>query len=223
MPPRETGTLNVDPEVASLLAEIRLLERVDVVPELDVDRVRDAERGLGLTLPDDVLAVFAAAVPRLADRRGFDLAKIVGHTGVLRALGVRGDLVAVGESGRETFFCVEKGRAEEEGRAMLVVWDAATREGERRRLVDWLRGEVAAIRSVRHGAPRVDAALGSTFRPRLVRRLPEGSSGQRVRHKTFGEGFVLREMGTGPNRKVQVDFPGRGSKLLQARFLEYLE
>ena len=61
------------------------------------------------------------------------------------------------------------------------------------------------------------------FSPELTRVLPGGSDGTRVRHKVFGEGRVYVEIGDGPTRKVKVEFPGHGLKLLQARFLEYLD
>lgn len=219
---RQTGFLTLRPAVASILAELRLLERVDTAPELEVEAVRDVERGIGLTVPDEVLAIFASFVPRLSESRGFELGRVVAHTGVLRALGARGDLVAVGrERGSERFFCLEKGHTTAE--TGLLVFEAETREGTRKPLLDFLREELADLRRALPEAPRVDPSLGATFKPRLVRRLPEGSAGIRVRHKTFGEGFVLRELGTGPGRKVQVDFPGKGLKLLQASFLEYLE
>ncbi|HTM21012.1 MAG TPA: hypothetical protein VL172_10905, partial [Kofleriaceae bacterium] len=80
-------------------------------------------------------------------------------------------------------------------------------------LAPWLAARAA-------GLPPGDAGL----RVRVQPSRPESTlSGRRVRHKVFGEGRLLKEIGTGPDRKVQVDFPRRGLVLLQAKFLEFLD
>jgi hypothetical protein len=58
--------------------------------------------------------------------------------------------------------------------------------------------------------------LSSKFRPVLVDRSP--GSYRRVWHHRFGSGFVLREYNDG-NHKVEVDFPGAGTKLLLASYV----
>jgi len=49
---------------------------------------------------------------------------------------------------------------------------------------------------------------------------PRTEKVRRVRHKLFGEGTVLREIDAGAQRKLEVDFPGVGKKLLLERFVE---
>ncbi|MBI5511251.1 MAG: UvrD-helicase domain-containing protein [Deltaproteobacteria bacterium] len=44
--------------------------------------------------------------------------------------------------------------------------------------------------------------------------------GSRVHHSTFGEGRVLASDGEGPRRKLTIDFPGVGRKVIVARFVE---
>jgi hypothetical protein len=62
------------------------------------------------------------------------------------------------------------------------------------------------------------------YRPRLLARVPESTSrGRPVRHAKFGLGKALCEVGTGKDRKIKVDFPGHGLKLLAVRFVEYLD
>lgn len=222
-PSRVAGNLPVSDALRAVLCELRLVAGVDTLPELDVDRVRDVERGAGMALSDEVLAVFAARVPALETDREMTLAGVVGLTGAVRALGARGDLVAIGRDlGTRVFRCVEKGHEEADG-VRLAVYDADERSLSHLDLLAFLRGEVARLRAERPQAAPWDPALAGTFVPRLTRRLPESAPGRRVRHKTFGEGKILREIGQGPNRKVQVDFPGRGLKLLRAEYLEYLE
>ena len=217
---RQAGELSVDEALRTRLAHLRFLQVVDALPELGVDAVRDAENAVGMRLPDALLAVFAAAIPWLKTEHGMTLPGVVGHTGAARSLGARGDLVAVARAGM-VFHCLEKG-APPEAELRLQRYDAADRSLSKTTLPAFLDAAIEAVR-VQSLVPEFDPALVSTFRPRLVRPLPESAPGRRVRHRTFGEGKVLQEIGKGENRKVKVDFPGRGLKLLQARFLEYLD
>jgi hypothetical protein len=90
------------------------------------------------------------------------------------------------------------------------------RTSEQFLLSEWLRKQAASADAA--------AAAPAEFRARLTVPMPESSmSGRRVRHKKFGDGKALREIGDGPTRKVQADFPGWGLKLIQARFLEFLD
>lgn len=198
--PRATGDLAPSPRVARALSALR----GDAGPvDLDNDRVRKIEAAVGVRLPDDVLACFAAGV--LADRCAMTLGSVVGHTGALREAGARGDLIGVGRVERDVILCVRKPER------TLVSFDVTDRSERDHDLAAWLEGM----------APGADAP---PLHARLVAFQPESTmAGRRVRHAKFGEGKALREIGTGPTRKVQVDFPGRGLKLLQARFLEFLD
>lgn len=211
---RETGPIPVSPRLGEMLIRLRAAEGVQAQPEVDVDAVRDVDRALGWRLPDDLIATFAARLPQLEVERELALAKVVGHTGRVRAMGAPGDLVGVGKDDTRVWLCVRKGEQPPEGTA-LFKYDADDGSTFRVPLVDYLEACLGE-------AGTAEPAAGA-FEPVLVRRLPAGSPGQRVRHATFGEGKVLKETGSGPTRKVQVDFPGRGLKLLQARFLEYLD
>ena len=201
--PRAAGSLDLSDAIRARLAELRFLSGVDLPPELDLEAVRDTERAVGMHLPDEVLATFAARVPHLSDHHGFELGSVVAHTGTLRALGARGDYVGVGEDPDQArYWCVEKGRVFEE--TTLLVVEALASEAMPITLADLLDGVIRRLRAADPGAPAFDPGLAVTFAPRLVRPLPESAEGIRVRHKVFGEGFVLQELGTGPARKVKV-------------------
>ncbi len=198
--PRAPGDLAPSPRVARALSALR----GDAGPvELDNDRVRSVEAGVGVRLPDDVLACFASGA--LADRCAMTLGSVVGHTGALREAGARGDLIGIGLIEPGVILCVRKS---ERTLVQFDLHDGSERDHD---LAAWLETL----------APGADAP---PLHARLVAFQPESTmAGRRVRHSKFGEGKALREIGTGPTRKVQVDFPGRGLKLLQARFLEFLD
>lgn len=192
------------------LGALRALHAVAAPPELELQRVHEVEAAFGSHVPDDVLAVFAAHVPLLAETHRMTMGSVVGHTGGLREHGARGDLIGVGVLAPGEVLCAEKNAT-----GTLIGFEL---DGKGEREVDlaaWLRGLASETPSTSPPAP---------FEPVLVATQPESTmAGRRVRHKVFGVGKALKESGTGPTRKVQVDFPGRGLKLLQARFLEYLD
>jgi hypothetical protein len=212
--PRDLGPFAIAPEVRAALAELRHRAGVTGPAEIDADQVRAVEIGVALRFSNDLLAVFAAAVPLLRDRYELALGKVVAHTGELRTRRARGDLVGVGQIARGIKLCVEK-KADVGARFRLAIYDMEARTIEPVDLALWLEARASELAHI--------TAAADDFTPMLVRQLPGGSSGRRVRHPVFGEGRVYVELGTGPERKVKVDFPGVGLKLLQARFLEYLD
>ena len=227
---REAGRIEVGEGLFERLSLFRRVEDVRTPAELEVEAVRDVERGLGWRLPNDMLGIFAAHVPFLEDSLEMSLSKVIGHTGKVRALGATGDLVGIGKEGRARFLCLEK-KGETTAEPRLTIFDTDDRKMSRSPLLEWLDGIIEQRASLM-GIPPAEPATSSTpgsfgdkreFEPTLVRRLPTGSPGQEVMHPTFGVGRVLLEKGAGPNRKVKVDFPGKGLKLIQARFLRWLE
>jgi hypothetical protein len=216
---RKPGPIDVPDAVASRLAELRAREGVTLAASLDIDSLRDVERAVGLRLADDVLALLAAHLPSLEEGLDLRLAAIVGHTGAARERGARGDLVALGCLDGHVWLCVDLHR--DPSGTRLRTYDAEDRSLSTHRLVDWLDQRLDLARE---SAPGALPAPLPPFAPRLVARpLESSAAGRRVRHAAFGEGILLAEQGTGPDRKVKCEFPGLGVKLLKARFLDFLE
>jgi hypothetical protein len=214
---RGPGALAIAPGLARALARLRAAAGVTGAPELAIDELRNVELAVGVRFEDDLLAVFAAAAPPLSTVHQMALARVVALTGALREHRVRGDLVGVGRADSTTFLCVDlrSGRSPS-GTTELVLHDVESgRPHAILSLAAWIEERAA-------GCPDTDAP----FAPRVAPAMTESynaASARRVRHRVFGEGRVLSEHGDGPTRKVKADFPRAGLKLLQARFLEFLD
>jgi hypothetical protein len=211
--PRRSASLNVDPEWGLALARLRMDAAVDAAAELDVDHVRSVEATVGARIPDSILALVAARVPWLEQELACCLARFADHTARARDARAPGDFVGIAASDRRTFYGFRPGRGEEQ----IAVYDAERRETTVRSLDRWL-AEVA-----QKVGRRVVGEASEPLHARLVRVVLPPGEGQRVRHRTWGEGRVLAEDGEGPTRKVKAEFPGLGLKVVQARFLEFVE
>lgn len=208
--PRKPGPLPVSPRLGAALTVLRTHYDVSAAAELDLDRVHEVESAFGLRLPDDLLAIYAAAIPPFVKRHKLTIGSVIAHTGALREHRARGDLVGIGQLEARAFLCLSKSDAE-----YPLLFDADDRTSVPFDLAAWIERQAHAVG---------DPATAEPLAARLVAFQPESTlSGKRVRHKIFGEGRALSETGTGPLRKVKCDFPGRGLKLLQARFLEFLD
>jgi|GEM_PF-6865328 len=206
---RSPRDLSVSGELQQALARLRGGAGVSGRAEVDLDELHSVEEAFAIRFADDLLAVFAAGVPSLLQRYRMKLSMVIAHTGELQRRGARGDLVGVGYDERaEEFVCVTKSTAET---TTLVLFDPDDRSTTRVALLEWLQERAP-------GGP-----VDEEFAPKLHREMPGTPSGRRARHKTFGEGRILKEDGTGPTRKVQVAFPNIGMKIVQARFLEFLD
>lgn len=208
--PRKPGPLPVAPRLGAALSLLRARHGVTAAPELDLDRVHEVESAFGLRLPDDLLAIFAAHIPPFVERHKLTIGSVIAHTGALREHRARGDLIGVGQLAARAFVCLSKSDPQH-----LLLFDADDRTCDAFDLEAWVDAQAA-----RAGDPTESPPLAA----RLVAFQPESTlAGRRVRHRVFGEGRALSETGTGPTAKVKCDFPGRGLKLLQARFLEFLD
>jgi hypothetical protein len=210
---RHMGELVIDELLGDALAALRHQAQVSSRPVIDADTLHAVEIAVGHRFANDLLATWAAAIPCLASEREFLLGRVVAHTGALAVAGAPGDLIGLGREGEE-YLCLEKRRATAD-HTLLSRFRPGTRSATRFcPLVEW----ISALVPPADGVPALEP-----YAPRLERTPPTGSSGQRVRHKSFGVGRVYVEIGTGPERKVKVDFPGVGLKFVAARFLEYLD
>jgi len=194
---------------------LRAAAGVTAAPVLAIEEVRNVELAVGMRFADDLLAGIAAATPPLSTTHALVLARIVGTTGWLREHRVRGDLVGVGVADADTFMCVELHPRRGGDGTELVLHDVHGGRQRRVALAAWIDERAA-------GCPDTDAPFAPSIAPAMTESY-NAPSARRVRHPLFGEGRVLSESGSGPTRKVKADFARVGLKILQARFLEFLD
>lgn len=185
-------------------------------PTVSRESVHEVERGLGISLPRPLLAVFAAT--------GRDPYEMLVLTEELRYLyELSPGLVAVTQqssrsrvSKAPTYWCLD-GATATHSRCDMLRWSVAP--NDRRSGLSilefvracYLHGRVTEEETIAvHG-------LSSRFRPAIVSQ-PRPAF-RRVVHQRFGPGFVLREFNDG-NHKIEVDFPSVGVKLLLASYVQ---
>lgn len=215
--PRSSAPLSVGTDLASVLCQLRA-GQTDATT-VDCDRLHVVEVGLSIRFADDALAVFATCSERLRQHAQVGLDTVVGLTGGLRERGMRGDLIGFGRVG-DTLWCIDKRTCPKTATELCSFdRDGSGPQQSKVALVAWLREQADEL-----ALPSALDADVAAFAPALHRRPPMfDSPGRRVRHKVFGDGVAFTETGVGPTRKVKCDFPGVGLKLLQARFLEFLD
>jgi hypothetical protein len=215
---RRSALLDIDPAWGRRLTALRVDANVEVAPELDVDRVRGVEATIGARIPDPILALVATGVPWLESALGLSLARFADHTARARNARAPGDFVGVAASpdGR-TVYGFRPGRSPDQ----IVAYDADRRTMKQRPLERWLTEVIEACRDGRCDLEGLEGL--ESLQARMIRAALPPGEGQRVRHRTWGEGRVLAEHGEGPTRKVKAEFPGLGLKVVQARFLEFIE
>jgi hypothetical protein len=208
---RAPRPLAVRAELAALLGAHRAAnpDHADQAAELDLDALHGVEVAVSFTFADDILAVWAADLVALRAHR-FALGEVVGHCGRLRDRGARGDLIGVA-AGPEDMWAIDKRRARVDVTSLCRLEGADIVETVE--LIEWVR--LAAGPAPTSGPP---------LSPVLHRKPAMADTpGRRVRHGKFGLGTAFAEHGMGPTRKVTCDFPGVGLKVIQARFLEFLD
>jgi hypothetical protein len=209
---RKTQDIELGPRLGRVLAELRRVHGIETDLELDVDRVRDVEAVIGGEIPDPWLAVLASSVPALEHDLQFQLSEIAAHTKAAHQFPVQRDLVALGRDGTSLFVGFVRGRDADR----IAVYDSDRKSLKPDDLTGWLLRRFELDEASLPDSPALTL--------RLVRHvLPTDDGKPRVRHAKWGEGLVLAEHGEGPTRKVKADFPGLGLKVVQARFLEFLD
>jgi hypothetical protein len=218
-------TLRISKAVRAALVELRLLEQSIASAQVDGATIDSVERSLDCRLPDDLLAAFAAQLDVLRDF-GFVLERIPALTSEARAAGCPADLIAVGRTEGPIYWCVpSKGS----GEITLHELDGSAQNARQRGFADWLSGLAESRRDEMRGEDDdepvevAELEVGSSdldsFKPRVV--PPPPTTGRQVRHATFGVGEIVREIGAGTSRKLEVRFP-TGTKVLIARVVEEL-
>ena len=209
---RQPRPLETTTHLREILCALRSSQGARGDGEIDLDTLHDVESAFAFTFSDDILCVFAARIVEFEKQFSMTLDKVVGHTGALLEQKAPGDLIGIGQRGRTQYLCVSKRRTS--GDTAIIEADVFDNKFIEIPLMEWLASQPSD--------PSADTPT-SEFRPRIVKALPTTGGGRRVRHAKFGEGAVLREVGTGPTRKVQADFRGHGLKMIQARFLEFVD
>jgi hypothetical protein len=206
---RREASWDVEGELAAGLATLCRAAGLPLAATLDLDEVRDVEAVVGVQLPAAALALlaFAGAVD---PRGGIGLARVAEHTATARDATGRGGFTALATEPRARRLL---GLVPHGATLRWSLLDLDTRELTPTSLEAWIAGELASR--------GLQPTPGARLCVALARRRPV-ATGRRARHARFGEGVVLIDKGTDPLRKVTVDFPGYGLKVLQARFLEFL-
>lgn len=246
MPARTPGPIVAPEALLTTLAEYRQLHLAlaDTEPahawlsalelpcELEIDVVARQEEALGASFSDLLLAVLACRVPHLADsyEMSIELGSLAAEA---RSLRCPPELLAVARDG-ECFYCVPR-REHAWATTVITPWHPEDGASAARPLQRWLKeGPIddlwqllAELRAIDPEADeplppqaRPDAAAGVC--PRLVLAHGAITAVLQVEHAKFGVGRVLRAIGDGDARKLDIDFGAAGVRTILARFVREL-
>lgn len=246
MPARLPGPIAAPEPLLTTLAEYRQLHlaladsepghawlaALELPCELAIDAVAMQEDALSASFSDLLLAVLAARVPHLEE--GWELSPDLGPLAAeARAQGCPVELLAIARSG-ESFFCVPR-REHSWASTVITPWHPEHGTGTARPLQRWLKDGpiddlwqlLAELRAIDPEAdeplpPQARPDAAPQFGPRLV--LPRGvvTAVVQVEHAKFGVGRVLRAIGDGDTRKLDIDFGPAGVRTILARFVREL-
>jgi hypothetical protein len=201
-------------------------------PELDPSLIPDVEGALHLAFSDEILAILAARVPHIEDAYRMRLDRLPSLDEVAHEEGLPKTLAAMARSPHQgkLYFCLSRAPNAEPG--CIIRYDIIDEQRSRIRLEEWLdllKGEILRAHPAQLTRAQrrwIDNPL--PLRPRLVAR-PRRSRGRaqerapaprHVSHRIFGVGVILREIGDGEERKLEIDFAIGGRKVLLERFVE---
>jgi hypothetical protein len=203
--------------------------------ELAPERVAEVEETLGAALSDASLALLASRVPHLEDHYEATIGEMVARTQDAWAEGCPKEWVVLMKAGEDRY-CVPR-REHAWATTNVTHWHRLDGEAAPLGIERWLR-EVAmddlAGLLVDLGANTWDKDDDPPHRfgrgeakhdlaPRLaVPRAIVEAAAARVEHPKFGVGLVLREIGAGDLRKLDIDFGAGGVKTILARFVREL-
>lgn len=191
---RQPGTLKLSKEIRASLVRLAALTPMRDPPHLDLEAVEALEAELGCGFSDDVLALFAFGGDELGERCGIELDQVRTMTDDAHEQGCPDDLVTIGcDADGHVHFCVKR---KPDGRIFL--FDNQDGSAAPVSLAFWLkeRVSISAETGASEAAPFVAPALIG----------PIASAVRKVRHKKFGEGTVVREIGQGAEKKLEIQF-----------------
>ncbi|MBW2527039.1 MAG: SMI1/KNR4 family protein [Deltaproteobacteria bacterium] len=212
---RAAGEICIDDSLREALAKYRVRMAITGRPVLALDAVEDVERKLGATVPDEVLALLAAA--------GRDPYQVTVLTEDARELcGLPRRLLAFAhDSHSGVYWCTQ----------------AATSPDRDRSVIAWSSVELSAAARWPHLAAFMLEHFDLQRRPSSAERVQLGREvsdlspkliavdeepPRRVHHPIFGVGVVLREI-PGPKAKLDVDFGPSGRRLLLESYVRPVE
>jgi hypothetical protein len=212
-------------------AWVRGLERPT---ELAPEAVAEVEAALGASFSDALLAVFASRVPHLEDVFDMQLGNLAAMNEEAWAAGCSRELLVVARGG-DRAFCVPR-REHPWATTAVTPWHRLDGAELPRPLQRWL---LEAPRSdlwetlceldlvdadADEPPPHARPEAGPGLVPRLgVTQAAAAAAQARVHHPKFGEGRVLRSVGAGDQRKLDIDFGAGGVRTILARFVRELE
>lgn len=185
-----------------------------VVSRTSVDEV---ERALQVTVPSEVLAVFAAT-----GRDPYEMAVLTDEAQELDDLPVGLVAIALARAPSKAsqlpiYWCFDASKARKGAPCEMIRWTADPDDRRYRlSMLDFVRACYLGGRPT-EGERIAVRGLATKFRPMVVAQ-PRAPL-RRVVHHRFGSGFVLREFHDGKH-KVEVDFPSVGVKLLLASYVQ---
>lgn len=210
-----------------------LLKALELPTELAPERVEAVEAELEASFSDALLAVLASRVPHLEDQFGMRLDNLGELAREAWSAGCSKELLPVASDG-SVFYCVER-REHPWTSTTITPWSRIDDGEAPRALAKWLRdgpmnefwGLLLELEVVEQDAddppPHGRAESGAGLVPRLA--IPQAvveATAVRVQHAKFGAGRVLRSVGAGDTRKLDIDFGANGVKTILARFVTEL-
>ncbi len=246
MPVRLPGPIAAPEPLLTTLAEYRQLHlaladsepghawlaALELPCELAIDAVARQEEALSASFSDHLLAVLAARVPHLEEvwELSPDLGPLAAEA---RKQGCPVELLAIARTG-ESFFCVPR-REHAWASTVITPWHPDDGTGTARPLPRWLKDGpiddlwqlLAELRAIDPGAddplpPQARPDAAPQFGPRLVLSRGAVAAVVQVEHAKFGVGRVLRSIGDGDTRKLDIDFGPAGVRTILARFVRDL-
>ena len=214
----EKTPLSVSKELryALILHRVRagIAAQKPVVSRTSIDEV---ERALQVTLPPEILAVFAAT-----GRDPFEMVVLSDEARELDDLPVGVVAVALARAPSKpsllpVYWCFDASSAPSGAACEMIRWTVDPDDRRYRlSMLDFVRACYLGGRPTEEERMAV-RGLSAKFRPIVV--AEPRAPFRRVVHHRFGPGFVLREF-YDDNHKVEVEFPSVGKKLLLASYVE---
>lgn len=211
------------------------LRALELPTELAPERVAEVEETLGAALSDASLALLASRVPHLEDHYEATIGEMVARTQDAWVEGCPKEWIVLAKAGEDRY-CVPR-REHAWATTNVTKWHRLDGEAAPLGIERWLRevvmDDLAGLLTDlganawdrdddpphRHGRSEARHDLVPTLA--VPQALVEAAAA-RVEHVKFGVGRVLRAIGAGEGRKLDIDFGAAGVRTILARFVREL-